>query len=212
MHKLFKNKKGAAEEMWTVIKFVLGALIFVCAIALLWYVFTGESIVDSMTKKYTQSQLIDNVYLQAETVSIDIVDPNAANPNSCVQKTDYISCKPSTPRDTGELKIYVNVKNTGSKAITVYAKPRIGLDCNDAGKCSNEEWKEGQDRCIVGISQTVRCYLGFSYPFNEVGAEYRIYPGAVIKAQDYYELTGQITTQDVYTYNGKSWLVVKTDR
>jgi hypothetical protein len=162
-----------------------------------------SNMIDSITKPYTAPQFANNTFLFfADKVGIM---PAGKTPTGCTAITNGFQCPANT-----ELEIYVNVKSTGNKALPVYARPRVGFECNDAGKCNNEAWLDGSVRCQLPIGGSVDCDVGYTFKFTESKAEYRIYPAAKALQADIAQLVSDPVLADEYSYNSNNVLFIKT--
>jgi hypothetical protein len=202
--KPIKYKKGD-ESFGVVIKIALGIVILLIAFNIIWYLITGQSVLQSLFKQYIDPQIEDNAYFAATTVSFGNLDEMKTKYGCRLESANVYSCNKNA-----EVEIIVNIKNTGALAIPVYARPRIGNDCDADAKCSGEAWLAGNNRCFVYDNKQQNCTVGYRYTFDNADTEFRIYPGAYMKKEDYLELTKELITTDKIVYNKNSWMILKT--
>ena len=187
-------------QMNSILRLVLAVIILIIALSALTYILGGWDAIKSLAKKYSEPQLTTNVYFSAEYVGISDL------PSACQKLSDgSYECDPGA-----ELDLYVGVKNTGSFSLPIYARIRVGFECDDEGKCENDAYLAGTERCILYDDKIVECSLGYKYKFDNPDTEFRVYPGALMKKNDYYDIIKEVSVQDVYTYNGASFLIIET--
>lgn len=165
----------------------------------------------SVLSKYEPSEISNSRYfaIMAENAGID----TTALKNCAVDANDknIIRCSILRTHTSNivypQLKIFVNVKNEGTKMRTLYAKPLIGLDCESISKCASRDFLQSTKACTVVPGQTEKCAIQDNYVFKKKGT-YKIYPGYMcdVTATDGCFTPG--ATKPAESYNGKSWITV----